>query len=69
MFQSNLEKPRVEDFNLFARLTTDDVLTLGATWRPELTKELQQDLDFLAAKIKICPAIFTWYYLMGPYLI
>ena len=52
-------QPR-EDFNLFARLTTEDVLTMGATWRPELTQGLQTELDSIFAKAKICSTAFSW---------
>jgi hypothetical protein len=40
--QTNLENQRLEDFKLFARLATDDVLTLGATWKPGNLKRLDR---------------------------
>ena len=49
-----------EDFNAYARLTTEDVLTLGATWRPELAQELQRDLDNFAGRIRLCSMLISW---------
>jgi len=59
-YQDTLDRQQREDFNVFARLTTEDVLTLGATWRPELTRELQTELDNVFAKVKICNMVFSW---------